>query len=139
MFQSILIVATLLCSLVAGFLFAFAAVVMPGIRKFDDGAFIRAFQAIDRVIQDNAPLFLVVWVGSVAALLAATVMGEWSLSGVDRVLLIVAAAVYHLCVQFPTMAINIPLNNTLQKLDPAAMNEVERRRARGDFEPRWNR
>jgi uncharacterized membrane protein len=37
------------------------------------------------------------------------------------------------------MAINIPLNNTLQKLDPGAMNEAERRRARGDFESRWNR
>jgi hypothetical protein len=57
---------------------------MPGIRKFDDGAFIRAFQAIDWVIQDNAPLFLVVWVGSVPALLATTVIGLWSLSGVDR-------------------------------------------------------
>ncbi|MEO0435047.1 MAG: hypothetical protein AAF151_25515, partial [Cyanobacteria bacterium J06656_5] len=32
-FQIILILATLLCSLIAGFLFAFASVVMPGIKK----------------------------------------------------------------------------------------------------------
>jgi uncharacterized membrane protein len=45
-FQAVLILAAFFCSLVAGFLFAFAAVVMPGIRRLDDGAFIRAFQAI---------------------------------------------------------------------------------------------
>ena len=32
LFQILLSVATVLCSLVAGFLFAFAAVIMPGIR-----------------------------------------------------------------------------------------------------------
>src|SRR5262245_42075172 len=102
MFQPALILATLLCSLVAGFLFAFAAVVMPGIRRLDDGAFIRAFQAIDGVIQANQPLFLLVWVGSIPALLTATVLGLWAPSVADRVVLIGAAAVYFLGVQLPT-------------------------------------
>ena len=70
LFQAVLMLATGLCSLVAGFLFAFAVVVMPGIRRLDDAAFIRTFQAIDRVIQDGQPLFLLVWVGSVLALTA---------------------------------------------------------------------
>src|SRR5918996_4242938 len=105
-FQPVLIVAAFLCSLVAGFLFAFAIVVMPGIRRLDDGAFIRAFQAIDGVIQNNQPLFLIVWVGSMPALLAAAVLGGWVLDGADRVLVMVAAAVYFLCVQLPTFAIN---------------------------------
>jgi uncharacterized membrane protein len=139
MFQSVLMLATLLCSLVAGFLFAFAAVVMPGIGRLDDDAFIRAFQAIDRVIQNNQPLFLFVWVGSIPALLAAAVLGLWALDGLDRSLVIVAAAVYLLCVQLPTVAINIPLNNTLQELDPGGMNQMARKRARADFEPRWDR
>jgi len=139
MLQTILILATLLCSLVAGFLFAFAAVVMPGIRRLDDSGFIRAFQAIDGVIQNNQPLFLLVWVGSVLALLAASVFGLWTLDGVDRVLVIAAAAVYLLCVQLPTAVINIPLNNALQKLDPGGMNEMTRKQARADFEARWNR
>jgi uncharacterized membrane protein len=75
--QAALVVATFLCSLVAGFLFAFAVVVMPGIRSLDDGAFIRAFQTVDRVIQDNQPLFVLVWVGSVLAVLVAAVVGGW--------------------------------------------------------------
>jgi len=37
-FHIALIAATFLCSIVAGFLFAFAVVVMPGIRSLDDGS-----------------------------------------------------------------------------------------------------
>ncbi len=138
-FQTVLVLATFLCSLVAGFLFAFAVVIMPGIRSLDDGGFIRAFQVIDRVIQNNQPLFIFMWVGSVLALVGAAVLGFWELSGADRLLVIVAALVYILCVQLPTVTINIPLNNELKKLDLGTMNETARKRARDDFEPRWNR
>ena len=131
--------ATFLCSLVAGFLFAFAVVIMPGIRSLDDDGFIRTFQVIDRVIQNNQPLFLSVWVGSVLSLIAAAVFGFSALGGADRLLLTVTAFVYLLGVQLPTVTINIPLNNALQKLDPGAMSDTMRKRARADFEPRWNR
>ncbi len=59
-FQIALILATFLCSLVAGFLFAFAVVAMPGIKRLNDGEFIRAFQVMDGVIQNNQPIFLLV-------------------------------------------------------------------------------
>ena len=62
-FQLTFIVATLLCSLVAGFVFACAVVVMPGTGNLSDGGFLRAFQVIDRVIQKNQPVFLLVWMG----------------------------------------------------------------------------
>jgi uncharacterized membrane protein len=125
--------------LAAGFLFAFAVVIMPGLRSLDDGDFIRAFQVIDRVIQNNQPLFIFVWAGSVLALVGAAVLGLWALSGADRLLVVVAALVYLLCVQLPTVTINIPLNNELKRLDLGTMNETTRKRARDDFEPRWNR
>ncbi len=112
---------------------------MPGIRRLDDGGFIRAFQVIDRVIQNNQPLFVLMWVGSVLSLIAATVLGLATLSGADRLLIIVAAAVYFLCVQLPTVTINIPLNNMLQKLEPDSMDETTRKRSREAFESRWNR
>ena len=139
LFQALVMLATFLCSLVAGFLFAFAVVIMPGIRNLDDGSFIRAFQVIDRVIQLNQPLFMFVWVGSVLCLIAASVFGLWALGGANRLLLIAAALVYLLCVQLPTATINIPLNNALQKLAPGTMSETMRKHARDDFEPRWNR
>jgi uncharacterized membrane protein len=67
------------------------------------------------------------------------VIGLWVLGGADRLLLIAAALVYLLCVQLPTATINIPLNNELQKLDPSTMSGTLRKRARDNFEPRWNR
>lgn len=138
-FHILLLLTTLLCSLVAGFLFAFAVVVMPGIRRLDDGGFIRAFQVIDGVIQNNQPLFVLVWLGSVLAAVAAGVSGLWALDGADRMLLVIAVLVYIFGVQAPTFVINIPLNNRLQKLDASAMAEPARKRARDEFEPRWNR
>ena len=56
-----LLVATFLGSLMAGFLFAFAAVVMPGISTLGDREFLQSFQVIDRVIQNSQPLFMVMW------------------------------------------------------------------------------
>lgn len=134
-----LVLAAFLCSLIAGFLFAFAIVVMPGIGRLDDGGFIRAFQVIDGVIQRSQPLFVFGWVGSVLALLAAAVLGIRELTGTNRLLLTAATLVYILGVQLPTATINIPMNNELQKLDPGATGETMKKRARSDFERRWNR
>ena len=134
-----LIIATLFCSLTAGFVFAFATVVMPGLRKMEDGDFLRAFQLIDGVIQNKQPLFMLMWVGSIAALLAAVVLGFGSLAGVDRVLLLTAGMVYFGGVQLPTFTVNVPLNNRLKRLDVDALDPKERRSVREAFEPRWNR
>jgi uncharacterized membrane protein len=139
LFSFVLIVATLLCSLVAGFLSAFAIVVMPGIRNLNDRDFIRAFQAMDRIIQNNQPLFVIVWVGSVLALAASAVVAIWDVRGLDLLLIITAALVYFLGVQLPTVRINVRLNNALQKLDTADMDDSAAKRARSGFERRWNR
>ncbi|MDB9527669.1 DUF1772 domain-containing protein [Oscillatoria sp. CS-180] len=137
-FQFVLVVATLLCSLVAGFLFAFATVVMPGIKTLNDRDFIRAFQVIDGVIQNNQPLFVAVWMGSVVALVAAVGLGFGQLDGAQRLLLVSAPLVYILGVQLSTFTINVPLNNQLQALDVDVMDETALKVARMDFEPRWN-
>ena len=138
-FQIVLILAAFLCSLVAGFLFAFTFVVMPGIRSLNDREFIRAFQVMDGIIQDNQPTFVLVWVGSVVALVTSAVLGFEQLDGAGRLLMSFAALAYLVGVQLPTVTINIPLNNKLQTLDLDAMNETTRKAARKDFEPRWNR
>ena len=137
-FQVTLMLATFLCSLVAGFVFAFALVVMPGIRSLNDREFIRAFQVMDRVIQNNQPIFVLVWIGSVVALVASAGLGLGQLDGGERLLLILASLVYLLGVQLPTFTINIPLNSKLQTLDVDAMNETNHEANRKDFEPLWN-
>jgi uncharacterized membrane protein len=134
-----LFAATVLVSLVAGFVFAFAVVVMPGIRTLDDGDFIRSFQSIDGVIQRGDPLFGLVFIGSAVSLLAAVVLGAPALAGLERTLLLAAAAIYVAGVLVPTGGVNVPLNNRLQRLDVDSLDSEQRRSARLAFEPRWNR
>ncbi len=138
-FETALVSAALLCSLVAGFLFAFAAVAMPGIGRLKDRSFIRAFQEIDGVIQNNQPIFLLVWVGSAITLIASATIGFFQLDGTNRSMLIGAAVVYLLGVQLPTVRVNIPMNNAIQALNIETMNDEEAASARNDFEGRWNR
>ncbi|WP_420426784.1 anthrone oxygenase family protein [Algiphilus sp.] len=132
-------VAALLVSLVAGFLWAFASVVMPGIARLTDRGFVRAFQEMDGVIQRGQPLFLLIWVGSALVLLGVTVSGLVLLEGLPQIWLIGATGVYLLGVQLPTAIINIPLNNTLQACVVDDLDDEQVHRARVVFEARWNR
>ena len=134
-----LVLSTLLCSLTAGIVLAFASVAMPGIRHLNDHDFLQAFKAMDRVIQNNQPVFMLVWVGSVLVLLASAGLGLRQLDGADRILIILATAIYLLGVQLPTATINVPLNNRLQAQDLEILSESSLSEARADFEPRWVR
>ncbi|MEZ4837286.1 MAG: DUF1772 domain-containing protein [Caldilineaceae bacterium] len=138
-FSVALVAAAFLSSLVAGLLFVFAVVVMPGIKHLNDREFIRAFQVMDGVIQNNQPLFVLVWVGSILAVVAAALLGALQLSGLALNLMIAAALIYLLGVQLPTVVVNVPLNNRLQRMNVDAMDEPAQQAARRDFEPRWNR
>ena len=138
LFQILLVLSTLLCSLVAGFVLAFAIVVMPGIKGLPDREFIRAFQVMDGVIQNNQPLFIVVWVGSALTLIVSAIFGIWQLDGIARISLLLAAFAYIVGVQLPTITINVPLNNRLQTLDVSSLDNIMQKRVRDDFESRWN-
>lgn len=138
-FEVVLLLATLLCGMVAGLVLGFAVVVMPGIATLGDREFLRAFQVIDGVIQRGQALFGIVWLGSAAAALLALVLGFGQLPEWDRVVLALAALGYLLGVQLPTAAINIPLNNQIQELDVASLDDPACQRARMGFEARWNR
>lgn len=134
-----LLAAALLCGLVAGFLFAFAAVVMPGIADLDDRAFLRAFQVVDGVIQRGQPLFGLVWLGSALAVVGALVLGVSEFAGAERLLLLGAGASYLLGVQLMTLRVHLPLNGALQRLELETATDADCRAERERFERRWNR
>ncbi|MEM8556241.1 MAG: DUF1772 domain-containing protein [Bacteroidota bacterium] len=133
----LLLAATLLCSLTTGLVFAFTVVVMPGIRTLSDRDFLGAFKAMDRIIQNNDPRFLLVWVGSVVTLIAATVVYAPALSGMPQALLFGAVALFFVGVQLPTFVFNVPLNNQLQALDLHTLDTAGLEAARAQFEARW--
>ncbi len=137
--QITFITATVLCSLVAGFLLAFSLVVMPGIKNLDDRNFLKAFREMDLIIQNNNPIFMIVWVGSVLSIIALVIQGVQVYEGY-KLLAVLAITVFSLLgVQLPTASINIPLNNRVQKLDLETLDEVSLKIERDHFERRWNR
>ncbi|MEQ8579637.1 MAG: DUF1772 domain-containing protein [Balneola sp.] len=137
--QITFITATILCSLVAGFLLAFSLVVMPGIKNLDDRNFLKAFRGMDLIIQNNNPIFMIVWVGSVLSIIALVIQGVQVYEGYKLLAVLAITIFYLLGVQLPTASINIPLNNRVQKLDLETLDEVSLKIERDHFERRWNR
>ena len=133
-----LMLAIMLCSLVAGLLFGFAIVVMPGIAKLNDKGFLSAFKHMDEIIQNNQPLFILVWAGSILSIIITLILGIMNLIGTQIYILILASILYLVGVQLPTFRFNIPLNNSLQNLDIESLDESEAALCRVDFEIPWN-
>ena len=127
----------MLCSLVSGLLFGFAIIVMPGIAKLNDKEYLLAFKHIDGIIQNNQPLFIIVWAGSIISVIITLIMGIMALSGTEIYLLIFASIMYLFGVQLPTFRFNIPLNNSLQNLEIEALDESQASLSRTDFEIPW--
>tara|TARA_R110000868_G_scaffold259361_1_gene517132 strand:+ start:34941 stop:35444 length:504 start_codon:yes stop_codon:yes gene_type:complete len=138
-FQITLITTTFLVSMVAGFLFAFTVVVMPGIKNLSDRNFLQAFKEMDSVIQTNQPLFMIVWVGSILSSILLLVQSFLHFNYPESLILIILLAFYFICTQVPTIVINIPLNNRLKNMDIEIMEENSIKKVRADFESRWNR
>ena len=138
LFVGFLIVSTLLCALVTGFIFTYAVVVMPGFAKLDDRDFIRAFQVTDGVIQNNQPLFMLAWVGSIVSVVATMILGFIELHGIERWTVITIGFVYLQGVQGITIRVHLPLNNRLQRLEIDEMDPESLSKERNKFETRWN-
>ena len=137
-FIGFLIVSTLLCALVTGFIFTYAVVVMPGFAKLDDRDFIRAFQVTDGVIQNNQPLFMLAWVGSIVSVIAIMILGFIELHGIERWTVFAIGFIYLMGVQGITIRVHLPLNNHLQRLEIDEMDPESLSKERNKFETRWN-
>jgi uncharacterized membrane protein len=136
---AVLLLSIMFCSLVAGLLFGFAIVVMPGIAKLTDKEYLLAFKHMDGIIQNNQPLFVLVWAGSILSVMATLVLGMLNLSGLDVYLVVFASILYLFGVQLPTFRFNIPLNNSVQRLDVEGLEESGAALSRAGFEQPWNR
>ena len=111
-----LIFSITLCSLVSGFIFTYAIIVMPGLSDLNDKEFIRAFQVTDAVIQNNQPIFMLTWIGSIVSLLSTILTSIISFGLSETWLVVLFGIVYLLGVQGITIAIHIPLNYQFKKV-----------------------
>ena len=111
---------------------------MPGFSKLEDKEFLRAFQVTDEVIQNNQPLFMLTWVGSIISVLSVMAISILSLGVSDAWIIFVVGLIYLLGVQGITVSIHLPLNNHIQKIDINDMNNQSLNEERTNFEMRWN-
>ena len=112
-----LICSILSCTLVTGFTLLYAVVIMPGLSKLDDKEFIKAFQVTDGVIQDNQPLFILTWLGSVIPVVGAILSSIISVGLPEAWLIVFVGVVYLLGVQGITLSVHLPLNNHIKKIN----------------------
>ncbi len=133
-----LISSALLCSLVAGITLVFAIVVMPGITKFENKEFLKAFQLIDGVIQNNQPLFLLVWLGSIISVLVTILSSIITLGFLDSLIIVCVCSIYLFGVQGITILIHLPLNQRIQNLDINNLDKDKLNEERTKFESKWN-
>ena len=128
----------LLSALVTGFILTYAIVIMPGLSNLDDKEFIKAFQVTDGIIQNNQPIFILIWIGSVVSVLSTIITSILSLGIVDAWLIIFVSVVYLLLVQGITILIHLPLNKSIQNIDINSSNFQTLSKERIAFEKKWN-
>ena len=133
-----LIPSVILCALVTGFIFTYAIVVMPGFSKLSYKEFIKAFQVTDEVIQNNQPLFMITWIGSIISILLTIIVAIATTGLSNSWLIILVGVIYLLGVQGVTIVIHLPLNNHIQKMNIDKMTDKNLGEERRKFQKRWN-
>ena len=130
--------STLLCSLVTGFILTYAIVVMPGLSKLDDKEFIKAFQVTDGIIQNNQPIFILIWIGSIISVVSTIIISIFTLGLLEGWKIIFVSLVYLIGVQAITIIIHLPLNRRIQKIDINSTSSQSLNEERKNFETKWN-
>ena len=133
-----LIFAILFCSLVGGFIFTYSIIVMPGLSNLNNKDFLKAFQVTDAVIQNNQPLFMFTWIGSIVAILTTIVASLITVGLSEAWIIILVGAAYLVGVQGIKVAIHIPLNNHIQKLNIEELDDKTLADEHMKFETKWN-
>ena len=137
-FYFFLFLSILSCSLVTGFIFTYAIVVMPGLSKLSDKEFLKAFQVTDAVIQNKQPIFMLTWIGSIVSVLSLILISITYVGLSETWLIVLVALIYLLGVQGITILIHLPLNNQIQKLNLEKLKDENLRNERLNFENKWN-
>ena len=137
-FYFFLFLSILSCSLVTGFIFTYAIIVMPGLSKLSDKEFLKAFQITDAVIQNRQRIFMLIWVGSIMSVLSLLLISIAYVGLSETWLIVLVTLIYLLGVQGITILIHLPLNNQIQKLNLEKLKDDNLKNERLNFETKWN-
>ncbi|MCW2749977.1 MAG: hypothetical protein JWR83_1087 [Aeromicrobium sp.] len=126
MTRAILVAGTVLMGLSAGLFATFSYVVMPGLRRTGDAAFVEAMRGINVAILN--PVFALIFGGSFLVTIVALVAG-WS--DASRPWVVAGVILYVLGAFVVTFAINVPMNDALEAGNGSAAS------LRATFENKW--
>jgi uncharacterized membrane protein len=110
------LVTALGCGLIAGAFFAFSSFVMGALGRLPGAQGIAAMQSIN--MRAVTPAFMIALFGTAAACLGLSAWGVISSDGWTTALVLAGGALYLIGTIGVTMVCNVPLNNSLAKLDP---------------------
>lgn len=133
--NAVLGAATAITGIVTGVFFLYANAIMPGLRRTDDKTFVGAFQAMDRAIIN--PLFMTAFLGALI-LIGLTVALHLGAGTRKALPWLIAAFVLYLAAVVITLAVNVPLNDSLKAAgDPDHIRDLAK--VRRDFnEALWS-
>jgi uncharacterized membrane protein len=106
------------CGLVAGLYFAFSAFIMPSLGRIDQTAGISAMNAINADIVRS--LFMPLFLGTTLASAALAVLACFRWGEEGAIVMLAAGVVYVVGMFVVTIVFNVPLNDALAAVDPAA-------------------
>jgi len=112
------LVSALGCGLNAGVLFAFSSFVMPGLARLSPPSGIAAMQSID--VTAVTPPFMTAFCGTALLCLVLGVRTLMRLGSPGSAYLLAGCVLYVVGTFIVTMAFNVPLNDALDKVDPAS-------------------
>lgn len=130
----VLLLATVLAGLSAGFFYTYEASVTLGLAEVSDVGYIETFQAINETIRN--PAFGLMFFGAIPVLALAAVLNWGSANRPARLLLIGGLALYLIGLAI-TATGNVPLNEELAEL--TNVTTAGAGEARAAFEDSWNR
>lgn len=128
--------ATVTTGLNAGLFYGYSTSVIPAFKQLGDSEYVHAMQTINKDIQN--PLFFGIFFGAAVFLPLVTVLCRKSGQAKRYKLLAAATALYLIGTFGVTSTYNVPLNNTLDKVDIATATTAQLATARHDYESPWN-
>lgn len=117
-----LAVSLILTGLSAGLLFAYFVSATPGLSRLGDRAYLSAMQSINKAILN--PTFIAVYFGAAVVLIVTTVLFYRAGLTPEFRWLLAASIVYVVGVVGVTVAGNVPLNDALDSVNMASLDDL---------------
>ncbi len=132
----LLVMTATTTALMAGLFYAFSCSVNLRLARLSNAEYVSAMQSINRAIKN--PVFFAAFFGA-PILLPLSVFLHYGQPLAARFWFLLAATIIYLIGTFGvTIFGNVPLNNTLDRIDLQVASEAEIAEQRASFEGRWN-